>query len=143
MTETNSHLSTTQESRDLHNEFENHVIKSCMKCLKNPTYFTTGVAEECAEFLDAVKSTKFEQNGNVKYDQEAYRLVISESGDLLWYLYALSLSLPGGKFSTLNMTVSEKDQIPDPVSCFYDENESKFLRIQTSGNSIFFSDVDQ
>ena len=114
-----------------------------MKCLKNPTYFTTGIAEECAEFLDAVKSSKFDQNGNDKYDQDAYRLVISESGDLLWYLYALSLALPGGKLSTLNVTVSEKDQIPGPISCFYDENEAKFLRIQTIENSIFCSDVEE
>ena len=143
MTEVNSHSSKTQVSRDVHREFENHVIKSCMKCVKNPTYFTTGIAEECAEFLDAVKLTKFDQKVNVQHDRDAYRLVISEAGDLLWYLYALSLSLPGGKFSTLTANVSEKDQIPNPVSCFYDENEKFFSRIQTHGNSICCSDVEE
>ena len=56
---------SVQISKELDEEFKNHVLKSCL-CPKVMTYFSTGIAEECAEFLDVMnlvlkETTNFEK----------------------------------------------------------------------------------
>ena len=89
-------------SHELNDEFTNHVLKSCL-CPKVMTYFSTGIAEECAEFLDVVnlilkENIGKEESGN-ELDPKLGKSAISEAGDIMWYIYALSFSLPGGLFS--------------------------------------------
>ena len=89
-------------SQELNNEFTDHVQKSCL-CPKVMTYFSTGIAEECAEFLDIVnlilrENIEKAERGN-ELDPKLGKLAISEAGDIMWYIYALSFSLPGGLFT--------------------------------------------
>ena len=121
MSSVDNHTMTAKISQELHEVFENHVLNSCVKHDFPSTYFSTGIAEECAEFLDAVNSTKFKQYDGLHFDQNTYNSVISEAGDILWYLYALSLSLPGGKFCIETSSVYEENFIPKPISCFQEE----------------------
>jgi len=89
-------------SQELNDEFTDHVQKSCL-CPKVMTYFSTGIAEECAEFLDIVnlilrENIEKAERGN-ELDPKLGKLAISEAGDIMWYIYALSFSLPGGLFT--------------------------------------------
>ena len=94
---------SVQISKELDDEFKNHVLKSCL-CPKVMTYFSTGIAEECAEFLDIMNLILKETNNSEKencgkeLDPKLGELALSEAGDIMWYTYALSFSLPGGKF---------------------------------------------
>jgi len=75
-------------SQELHDEFEAHVINSCL-CPKVMTYFSTGVAEECAKFLDVINSILKEntklvnENCGQKLDHNLRNLVLSEAGDIM------------------------------------------------------------
>ena len=88
-------------SQELNDEFTNHVLKSCL-CPKVMTYFSTGIAEECAEFLDIVnlilKENTEKAECEKKLDPKLMESALSEAGDIMWYMYALSFSLPGGLF---------------------------------------------
>jgi len=89
-------------SKELNDEFTDHVQKSCL-CPKVMTYFSTGIAEECAEFLDIVnlilrENIERAERGK-ELDPKLGKLAISEAGDIMWYIYALSFSLPGGLFT--------------------------------------------
>lgn len=110
-------------SQELHHDFETHVINSCL-CPKIITYFSTGVAEECVEFLDVInlilkKNVKCEGEGcGQKLDHNLSKMVLSEAGDLMWYIYALSFTLPGGHYFLESQDKHEKDPSIKPVSCF-------------------------
>merc|ERR1719278_1909102 len=66
------------------------------------TYFSTGIAEECAEFLHIInlilKENTEEAECEKKLDPKLMESALSEAGDIMWYMYALSFSLPGGLF---------------------------------------------
>ena len=113
-------------SPELHQEFKDHVLSSCVNHDFPSTYFSTGIAEECVEFLDVLNialnanSRNLYQADKGKLDTVTYGLMISEAGDILWYLYALSLSLPGGKFSSTETKFYGKDGNPKPISFVFD-----------------------
>ena len=127
---TNNLPESLKMNQELHEQFELHVLNTCVRNDYPSTYFSTGIAEECVEFLDLVNkilkgtSRTSEQNIDPKIDESIYNLVKSEAGDLLWYLYALSLSLPGGKFSCDKDLSHDVTHKPMPVSCSYRLNKS-------------------
>lgn len=135
-----------------HEQFKAHFLSSCMRNDFPVTLFSTGLAEECVEFIDVINkilkgatskevieeepntinahSTMLydEEKGQImplhQIDQETYELVLGEAGDVLWYLYGLSFSLPGGKFHNDSLPSSLKDK-PKPVSCWCWQNDIK------------------
>ena len=110
-------------SQSLGEEFENHVINSCFCFGLGPTYFSTAIAEETAELFDAVSSIMTEQlthkgrDDDKDTNEKALYSVLSEAGDILWYLYALSLSLPGGKFHAEKSLNNSDRTSPILISC--------------------------
>ena len=50
-------------------------------------------------------------------NEKAFYPVLSEAGDILWYLYALSLSLPGGKFHAEKSLNNSEHTSPILISC--------------------------
>ena len=114
---------TFQTDYVLHAQFELHVLNTCVRNDFPPTYFSTGIAEECVEFIDVLNKILKGTNSKAPTEvislvanshegkedsiralgvnQSIYKLALSEAGDILWYLYALSLSLPGGKWSSV------------------------------------------
>ena len=63
-------------------KFLAHVADTCMQKF-SPTYFATGIAEECAELGVELKRFEFAPT------KETYFRVLSEAGDVLWYVAAL------------------------------------------------------
>ena len=88
-----------------------------------PTYFSTAIAEETAELFDAVgsaitdRSTHNGRDDDKDTNEQALYSVLSEAGDILWYLYALSLSLPGGKFYADKSPNNSEHMSPVLISC--------------------------
>lgn len=116
-------------------EFENHVINSCFCFVLGPTYFSTAIAEETAELFDAVssaitdRSTHNGRDDDKDTNEKALYLVLSEAGDILWYLYALSLSLPGGKFYAENNLNNSEHMSPVLISCNLEYRDQSISRI--------------
>ena len=115
-------------------EFENHVINSCFCFMLGPTYFSTAIAEETAELFDAVSSAMTDHlthNGRDDKDtlEKALYSVLSEAGDILWYLYALSLSLPGGKFYADKSPNNSEHMSPVLISCNREYRDQSSSRI--------------
>ena len=87
------------------------------------TYFSTGVAEECAEFLDVINSILKEntklvnENCGQKLDHNLRNLVLSEAGDIMWYMYALSFTLRGGHYFLASQDNHENSSSLKPVTC--------------------------
>merc|ERR1712018_181937 len=82
------------------------------------------MGEECAEFLDVVNLILKERNRigkeelNDKHDNKFNDLVKSEAGDIMWYMYALSFSLPGGQFFETDQDERAGNTNLKPVTCF-------------------------
>eukprot|EP00747_Dinoflagellata_sp_TGD_P163122 gnl/TRDRNA2_/TRDRNA2_181472_c0_seq1.p1 gnl/TRDRNA2_/TRDRNA2_181472_c0~~gnl/TRDRNA2_/TRDRNA2_181472_c0_seq1.p1 ORF type:complete len:238 (+),score=39.82 gnl/TRDRNA2_/TRDRNA2_181472_c0_seq1:781-1494(+) len=64
-----------------------HVADTCMQKF-SPTYFATGIAEECAEL--GLELTDLERVPSA----DTYGRAVSEAGDVLWYVVALCRALP-------------------------------------------------
>jgi len=65
--------------------FLEHVRSSCLKKF-SPLYFTVGLVEEVAELVEEMEKLS-------KQPETDISLVVSEVGDVCWYLYALCNSL--------------------------------------------------
>ena len=113
---------TAQISQEFHDEFKNHVQNSCL-CPKVMTYFSTGIAEECSEFLDVVNLILKERDRigkeelNDEHNNKLNDLVRSEAGDIMWYMYALTFSLPGGQFFETDQDEGAGNTNLKPVTC--------------------------
>jgi len=67
--------------------FLEHVKSSCLQKF-SPLYFTVGLVEEVAELVEEIDQFQLKKNGDKSE-------IVSEVGDVCWYLYALCNSLTG------------------------------------------------